>query len=338
MPQLRQNLILKEWVVIATERAKRPEQLKENKDINVNTLPEWDESCPFCPGNEEKFGNTTDLYRINDGANWKLRVVPNKFPAFAPAEGEVHVNTSGYFRWMDGVGHHEVVVESPQHNTTIAKLPIQDVVQVLRAYQVRINKLMAMDYVESVIPFRNHGTRAGASLIHPHSQIIGLPVIPKDIITRMNESIRYHEEHRECIFCRVMKNELEAQQRIVIDSANYVVFVPYAAYSPFAMWLYPKRHISSFADVPEEELTEMADVLRQALRKLYFGLNDPDYNYIIRSSPKGYQNSAFFHWYITIVPRLTRTAGFELGSGMFINPSIPEENADYLRKVDTDKV
>lgn len=333
MPQLRQNLILKEWVIIATERAKRPEQLKENKNISEITLPEWDESCPFCAGNEEKFGNTNEFYRIDGDNGWKMRVIPNKFPALSPKEGDIEVNTSGYQRWMEGIGHHEVLIESPVHNTTIAKMEVPEVREVLKAYQNRIRTLMAKEYIESVIPFRNHGTRAGASLIHPHSQIIALPVIPKDIITRMNESIRYHEEHRECLFCRVMKSEMEKGERVVVESKHYVVFVPYAAYSPFALWLYPKKHISSFCDEPEENLEELADVLRQALRKLYFGLNDPDYNYIVRSSPKGYAHSAFFHWYITIVPRLTRTAGFELGSGMFINPSIPEENAEYLRSI-----
>lgn len=334
MPQLRQNYILKEWVIIATERAKRPEQLKENKNIMDLNVPAYEESCPLCPGNEEKFGNTTELFRIADGPDWKLRVIPNKFPALSPKNGDdVHINTTGYLRWMDGIGNHEVLIESPQHNLTIATMEPPVVLDVLKAYQQRLRTLMNLEYIESVILFRNHGTRAGASLVHPHSQIIALPVIPRDVIARMNESIRYHEEHRECIFCRVMKSEMDDGSRIIIDSKHFVVFVPYAAYSPFSMWIYPKRHCSSFYDVTAEELAELSTVLRDALRKLYFGLNDPDYNYIIRSSPKGYHDSAFFHWYLTIVPRMTRTAGFELGSGMYINPSIPEENAAYLKSI-----
>lgn len=334
MPQLRQNYILKEWVIIATERAKRPEQLKENKNIMDPNVPVFDENCPFCPGNEEKSGNTTEFFRNGNGKDWKLRVIPNKFPALSPMEGEeARVNTSGYLRWMDGIGNHEVLIESPKHNLTIATMEQENVLDVLKAYQIRLGSLMDLEHVESVILFRNHGTRAGASLIHPHSQIIALPIIPRDVIARMNESIRFHEEHRECIFCRVMKSEMDDGSRVIIDGKHFVVFVPYAAYSPFSMWIYPKRHCSSFCDVTHEELVELSSVLRQALRKLYFGLNDPDYNYIIRSSPKGYQNSAFFHWYLTIVPRMTRTAGFELGSGMYINPTIPEENAAYLKSV-----
>lgn len=292
------------------------------------------DNCPFCPGNEEKSSNTEEFYRLGERDDWKIRVIPNKFPALAPPADGVDFNTSGYFRWMDGIGNHEVVIETPKHNLTMATMALHDVQYVLKTYQKRIKDLFELPYVESVIPFRNHGTRAGASLIHPHSQIIALPIIPKDIIERMNESIRYHEEHRECIFCRVLKSELETGERVVIDSPNFTVFVPYAAYSPFAMWMFPKNHASSILQATDEEIYEAASVLRQALRKLYYGVNDPDYNFIVRGAPKGYLGSSFFHWYITIVPRLTRTAGFELGSGMFINPSIPEENADYLRKVE----
>ncbi len=334
MPQLRQNIVLKEWVIIATERAKRPEQLREDKNISEYAIPDYDPDCPFCPGNEKKSGNIEEFYRLGDKDNWKMRVVPNKFPALAPPENGIDLNTSGYFRWMDGIGNHEVLVENPRHNLTMATMELPNVIDILKTYRQRNLNLFELPYVESVIPFRNHGTRAGASLIHPHSQIIALPIIPRDIIERMNESIRFHEEHRECIFCRVLKSELESGERVVIDSPNFTVFVPYAAYSPFAMWLFPKRHASSILQVTDDELSEAASILRQALRKLYFGVNDPDYNFIVRGAPKGYLNSSFFHWYITIVPRLTRQAGFELGSGMFINPSIPEENAEYLRKVE----
>lgn len=332
MSQLRQSYILKEWVIIATERAKRPEQLKEDKDISIKH-PEYDENCPFCPGNEEKFGNTIDLYRVEENNKWKLRVIPNKFPALSPLKDGFNINTYNYERSMEGIGHHEVVLETPLHNLTIATMPVENVELVLKSYQMRIKELMSIDYIESVIPFRNHGVRAGASQVHPHSQIIALPIIPRDVIARMNESIRHHEEYRECIFCRTMKEELDAAKRIILETEHFVLFTPYAAFSPFAMWIYPKRHNSSFCDITDEEIKNLAYVLRTALRKLFFGLNDPDYNYIIRTAPKGYNNSAFFHWYITIVPRLTRSAGFELGSGMFINPTIPEENAEYLRNV-----
>jgi len=234
---------------------------------------------------------------------------------------------------MDGIGHHEVLVECPEHHLNLATMDIKTVERVLFAYQKRYKDLTALEEIESVIPFRNHGTRAGASIIHPHSQMIALPIIPRDVMSRMNESIRYYEEHRNCIFCRVLDAELEIMERVVIESQYFVAFIPYAAKSPFHMWIYPRRHNSSFAEARDEELKDLAAVLRGVMHKLYYGLNNPDYNLIVRSAPKGYGHSHFFHWYITIVPRLTRTAGFELGSGMFINTSIPEENAEYLRGI-----
>jgi len=309
--------------------------LREERETDRSSYGEYDENCPFCPGNEEKFGNTESLYKREDAeGNWQLRILPNKFPALTPAGDHISIHTEGNFRLMDGVGHHEVLVEHPCHHQTIATMEVSEVCHVLKAYRNRMKVLQEIPYVESVITFRNHGTRAGASLVHPHSQFIALPIIPKDMIARINESIRYHQEHRECIFCRVMKSELESYQRIVMETTHFVAFVPYAAYSPFHIWIYPKRHSSSFLDVTDEELHDMAAILRGVLRRLFIGLNDPDYNYIIRTAPKGYYGSDFFHWYLTIVPRLTRTAGFELGSGMFINPSIPEENAEYLRSVE----
>jgi len=331
MPELRQNILLKEWVIISTERSKRPDQLREEKSPCEVAYPPYDEQCPFCPGNEEKTGNHVTLDSMEANGAWQIRVIPNKYPALLPPEDGFSVNTTGFFRRMDGIGHHEVLIEHPQHNLTMALFDVNHVYHILRMYQKRMAYLMSFSYVESVILFRNHGSRAGASLVHPHSQIIALPVIPRDVMARMNESIRYHEEHRSCIFCTMMNEELSAGKRIVAESTYFVAFVPYAAFSPFAVWIFPRKHKSSFLYVTEEELADLAVVLRRVLRKLYYGLNDPDYNYIIRSAPQGYSHTAFFHWYLTLVPRLTRSAGFELGSGMFINPSIPEENAAFLR-------
>ena len=332
MPQLRQNIILKDWIIFSTERAKRPEQLKEDKDISIK-LPEYDENCPFCPGNEEKFGNTQELYRFGSNDSWQIRVIPNKYPALIPCENIYNKNTLGNFRWMDGIGHHEVIIETPKHNLTIATMDIENIKQILYSYKIRNIELRKLSYIETIITFRNHGTKAGASIIHPHSQIIALPVIPRDIISRMNESIRYHEEHRECIFCNVLKSELQAKERIILETEYFVAFVPYAAYSPFHVWIYPKIHKYSFHLIDDNEISDLAVVLKTILRKLYLGLNDPDYNYIIRSSAKGFHT---FHWYLTIVPRLTRSAGFELGTGTFINPCLPEDNAEYLRNIKVD--
>lgn len=338
MPELRQNIILKEWVVISTERAKRPEQLKEDSSkINVDE-PVYEKTCPFCAGNEEKFGNTEEFLRYGTEKEWKLRVIPNKYPALVPKHGDVSINTEGMHRCMDGVGQHEVLIETPRHNVSIATMTVDEVELTLKAYRERYTALMSMPYIESVILFRNHGTRAGASLRHPHSQIIALPIIPRDIQYRINESIRYYQEHRASIFARVLEDEIKEKKRIILETEHFVVFVPFAAGTPFHMWIFPRQHRADFSQIEDIELQDLARTLRTTLAKLYYGLNNPDYNYIIRSAPRGYEFAPYFRWYVTIIPRLTRTAGFELGSGMFINTSIPEEDAEYLRGIKVPKV
>ncbi len=333
MPELRQNIILKEWVIISTERAKRPEELKEDASKIDTTEPAYEDTCPFCAGNEVKYGNTDEFMRYGTDEEWKLRVIPNKFPALVPKHGDVHINTEGLHRCMDGVGQHEVLIETPRHNVSIATMTLDEVELTLKAYRERYAALMSISYIESVILFRNHGTRAGASLRHPHSQIIALPIIPRDVQYRVNESIRYYQEHRESIFDKVLQDELNEKKRIILETEHFVVFVPYAAGTPFHMWIFPRLNRADFSVIQDIELHDLALTLKTTLAKLYYGLNNPDYNYIVRSAPRGYERSPFFRWYITIVPRLTRTAGFELGSGMFINTSIPEQNAEYLRSI-----
>ena len=247
MPQFRQNIILKEWVVIATERAKRPEQLKEHKAATAEALPAHDENCPFCPKtahtHEEK-----EFLRVPEKGAWKLRAVANRYPALEPPGDNIHVYTEGFFRWMDGVGHHEVIVETPRHNTTLATMTVEEVETVVAAYRTRYVELSKMDYIETIIPFRNHGPRAGASIPHPHSQIIALPVIPRDVMTRLNEAIRYHEEHRGCVFCKVMNNELEVDGIRLVRSLRGRVTVPYVG-------------------VPKEAFIRLLDDLRRGSRR-----------------------------------------------------------------------
>lgn len=328
MPELRQNVITKEWVVISTERAKRPDQLKEPDGERRENLPEFDPGCPFCTDGAEK-----DICTLPAECG-KVRVVANKFPALIEKNYMPPYTGTTVFPSMEGVGRHEIIIESSVHNSTLATMSPCEVGNVIRAYIARIEALQSLPFIESSIIFRNHGSRAGASLVHPHSQIIGLPIIPRDIMTRITESIRYHVDHRECVFCRILADELDCGKRLVAVNGDFAAFVPFAAYSPFHIWIYPKKHSSDFHLLSETEIANFSTILRDVLRKLYFGLNDPDYNLIVRSAPRGYSNTAFFHWYATIVPRLTRTAGFELGSGMFINPTVPEENAEFLRGLD----
>lgn len=330
MPELRQNLATQEWVIIASERAKRPNVFAEvDHHVLTAAYSSHDPACPFCPGNEEL---DLEITRWPESGPWQTRVVRNKFPALA-TDGEITRSFQGVQRRIAGVGHHEVLVEHPHHNTTLALITPDEVRAVLHMYQERGLVISRDRRMEHIIHFKNHGERAGASLPHPHSQIIALPMVPGDIRRRMEIAQRYFDEHGQCVFCAMIEDELRLDERIIAVNDRFVAFVLYAAQSPFHAWIIPRRHQTNFLYTPPEDLDALANILRDVLRQLYFGLNDPNYNLIIRSTPAKEVENAYFHWYITIVPRLSRSAGFELGSGMRISPAIPEACAEFLRQV-----
>ncbi|MCK5237156.1 MAG: galactose-1-phosphate uridylyltransferase, partial [Deltaproteobacteria bacterium] len=326
MSELRQNLITREWVIIATERAARPDQF--SRDTEKKPLPVHSESCPFCPGNEDKTPGET--FRISSGGDWKIRVVPNKFAALSPDVAKERLR-EGIRRRVTGSGRHEVIIETPLHNTPPALFEHNQLKELIRIYVNRYLDAYMDPRVEHVIIFKNHGEQAGTSLAHPHSQLAATPVVPTQIRTRVEEATRFFDDTGECVFCQTLREELLAHERIVCETKHFVAFVPYAALSPFHLWIFPRRHMSSFEDIVDTELGDLARILKTVLSKMYRGLKNPDYNYSIRSVPTRDRNTEYFHWYLTIVPRISRTAGFELGSGMFINTTIPEESAAFLR-------
>jgi UDPglucose--hexose-1-phosphate uridylyltransferase len=328
MPELRQNLITRDWVIIASERANRPNEFKRTKERL--TLPCYQDDCPFCPGNEHL--TKAEVGRLGSSGAWTVRVIPNKFPALA-AEGERVRTTRGMFRSMSGVGIHEVVIEHRRHDITTALMTDAEVSDILTMYRRRYSAIRADDRIEAIVMFKNHGEAAGTSLYHPHSQVAATPVVPSQIRTRIDEAIRYFDDHGECLFCGTLREELASGERIIEEGKHFVVFQPYAALSPFHTWIFPRRHQSSFDDITDEEILDLAHVLRRLLARFYHGLNDPDYNYIIRSIPTDSKRTDYFHWYVTVVPRVSRTAGFELGTGMFINSALPEESARFLRGI-----
>lgn len=331
MAELRQNMATKEWVIIATERAKRPDAYVEvHKPVITETQLFYDPACPFCPSNEEL---DLEIERVPPGAaSWQTRVVKNRFPALSE-QGEVTRTFDGVHRTITGVGYHDVVVEHPRHNTTLALMQPEEIKVYLQTMYNRGWDIQKDSRIEQVVYFKNHGQRAGASLRHPHSQIIGLPVVPNNIRRRIEEARRYFDDTGYCVFCTMMQGELEHKVRLVAMSEHFVAFVLYAAPAPFHIWILPRRHSVSFLYIQDEEMTNLAHILRNVLRRLYVGLRDPAYNLIIRSAPSKEISNDYLHWYITIVPRLSRSAGFELGSGIFINPTIPEEGAAYLREL-----
>lgn len=330
MPEIRQNLITRQWVIIATERARRPEDFGKREEKKV-VLPSYVPTCPFCPGNEHK--TPAETFRISRNGDWQVRVVPNKFAALSGVGARVR-STIGTKRTVTGVGVHEVIIETPDHSMTTALLSDAEVVQILEAYKQRYDSVIRDERVEQVTLFKNHGAAAGTSLEHPHSQLIGTPLTPSQVRDRMEVALRYYDEEGECIFCRTLHEELDEGTRIIVESEHFAAFTPFAALSPFHIWIFPKRHAASFALIQENEKHDLARVLRQVLRKLYEALDNPDYNYTIRNAPYDAESVKYYHWYLSIVPRVTQIAGFELGSGMFINTALPEDTAEYLRRIE----
>ena len=335
MPQLRQNMATKDWVIFAAERARRPEDFILPRS-DRSALPAHDPACPFCPGNEEPALETMRV-PARPELPWQLRVVRNKYPALVPA-GEPARSFDGVRRSMPGVGYHEVFVETPRHDPGPALQRAGDVRRTLEAFQARGRAYLEDPRVEHVIYFKNHGVRAGTSLAHPHAQAIALPVVPHEVRVRQDEARRYFDDVGQCVMCKMLDDELAEGARVISASGGFVAFIPYAAYSPFHVWILPRRHGASFLEVPGPELADLAEVLQDVLRRLHFGLNDPDYNYVVRTAPARESAFEYLHWYVALVPRVNQSAGFELGSGMFINTALPEQSAAFLTQVQVPRV
>jgi UDPglucose--hexose-1-phosphate uridylyltransferase len=328
MPELRLNLITKEWVIISTERAKRPEDFKSRN--RKKSLPHFVKTCPFCPGNEAK--TPQEIFRISENDEWKIRIVPNKFAALNRDVERMRLN-EGYKHVVSGFGVHAVIIESPQHNVTMAFLSLEHLREVISTYKRRFIELYDDTRIGHVIIFKNHGEGAGTSLEHPHSQIIGTPVTPFQVRHRIEEAMRFFDITGGCLICRTFKEEKQEGKRIIFETEHFIAFIPYAAISAFHTWIFPKRHTGSFSDISDEEIRDLALNLKTVLTKLYLGLNNPDFNYSIRSNRTKDAKSEFSHWYISIIPRISTAAGFELGSGIYINSSLPEESAGFLRDI-----
>ncbi|NUN64808.1 galactose-1-phosphate uridylyltransferase [Pseudanabaena biceps] len=330
MSHLRQNFITKDWVIFATERAKRPHEFARSVADIPPVLPMYKSTCPFCKGNENP--SEAEYLRIEDEHGWRVRIIPNKYPALSITGDRIR-HSEGIHRSITGVGYHEVLIEHPDHNATIALMEIKDIIHILNAYRQRYNIIYLDNRIESIIIFKNHGESAGTSLEHPHSQITATPVVPSQIRQRLIEATNYFDDMGECIFCETLRDELNAKERIILETEHFVAFIPYAALSPFHMWVFPRRHSSCFGEINDLEIADLAYTLKTVLSKLFYGLNNPAYNYTIRSMTTDARHSHYFHWYLAIVPRVSQAAGFELGSGMYINTAMPEDSAKFLREI-----
>ncbi|MFH1709541.1 MAG: galactose-1-phosphate uridylyltransferase [bacterium] len=332
MPQLRQNPATKEWVIIAIERAKRPEEFQVPEEAEV---PETLKTCPFCAGNESLTPDELFAFRTYDTKpgtpGWWIRVVPNKYPALVPAGDIKRMQAENFYRYMDGVGSHEIVIESPEHNKSIATMDQKQVEELFLAYRERFIFLKKDPRFEMILIFKNHGKEAGTSIRHPHSQIVAAPITPNHVRHYVEETMRYFDDNGECVYCSILQKEM-GKERIILETDNFAAFIPFAARSPFEIWVMPKKHASAYEHISEIEIKELAFVMRQTLKKLHKALNDPAYNFVILSAPCHEEELEYFHWYIQIVPRVASVAGFEMGSGVYINTVIPEEAAKFLRE------
>jgi len=340
MSELRHDPLSRRWVIIATERSRRPEDFILPRE----PYPE-PKFCPFCAGNEDKTPPEITAIRPNGSPpntpGWEARVFPNKYPALA-IEGELERRAVGMYDRMRGIGAHEVIVETPRHDLHLADMEPTQIEKILALCQDRLRDLMRDARFKYSLLFKNHGAAAGAALPHPHLQIISTPVTPRAISVELESARQHYHLKERCIYCDLLLQEIEARERIVILDEHFAVFAPYASRFPFEMLLIPRRHCHSFAEEPRPVLAALGRCMQDLMARLKGVLRDPPYNFMVHTSPntetlvrrRNYWDTLplDFHWHIEILPRLTRVAGFEWGSGFYINPTAPEEAAAFLRE------
>jgi UDPglucose--hexose-1-phosphate uridylyltransferase len=333
MPELRRDPVSGRWVILSTDRARRPLDFKPERPRTGNG------HCPFCRGREETTPPEILAYRP-DGSppntpGWTLRVVPNKFPALQ-IEGSLNRKGDGIYDMMNGIGAHEVIIETPEHETSLARIDVNRIEDVLYAYRDRIRDLQQDQRLRYVLIFKNYGEEAGASLEHSHSQLIALPILPRLVNTEVARAEEFWKEKERCIFCDIITQEIEDAKRIVARNEHFLALAPYAPRFPFETWILPTRHASDFDTTPPHEFPSLARMLSEVLRRMDRALADPPYNYVLHNAPFKDRQSGHYHWHIEIMPKLTRVAGFESGSGFYINPTPPEDAARFLREVELD--
>ena len=339
MPELRKDPIVGRWVIISTDRAKRPTDfVREAVRIKGGF-------CPFCYGNESKTPSEILAYRPNtngstpqkDGTGWTVRVVPNKFPALG-IEGNLNKQAEGMFDKMNGVGAHEVIIETPDHNASLASLPPKRIEDILWAFRDRILDLKKDRRFKYILLFKNHGEAAGASLEHSHSQLIALPILPSYVVEELQGAKQYYMYKERCVFCDIIQQETDNGIRVVSENSDFLTLAPYAPRFPFETWILPRRHESAFENSSSQMFENLAKAIKLLLTKAERVLDNPPYNLVVHSSPVQDPTSEYYHWHIEFMPKLTKTAGFEWGTGFYINPTPPEEAAKFLREASMEDV
>ncbi len=329
MPELRKDPITGRWVIIATDRGKRPSDfVKETVQIKGGF-------CPFCYGNEDKTPPEILCYRSDGGGRnspgWNLRVVSNKFPALG-IEGNLNRQGEGLFDKMNGIGAHEVIIETPDHQATLATISEQAVEDVFWAFRDRMLDLKKDRRLRYILIFKNHGEAAGASIEHSHSQLIALPIVPKLVREEIDGSKAHFSFKERCVYCDIIRQELDSGSRVIDENQDFVIIAPYAPRFPFGTWILPKTHDACFENAQKREYQNLSKILRTILLKVDRVLDYPAYNLVIHTSPIVETINDFYHWHIEVMPKLSKIAGFEWGTGFYINPVPPEDAAKFLRE------
>jgi UDPglucose--hexose-1-phosphate uridylyltransferase len=328
MPELRKDPVLGRWVIISLERGKRP------TDFVLPVKRRRGGFCPFCPGNEYTTPPEVLAFR-KDGSEpnkpgWTLRVMSNKFPALE-RQGALNKKGEGIFDKMNGVGAHEVIVETPDHNLSISTVSPNVFEDMLWAYHMRLTELKKDPRIRYVLIFKNEGESAGATLEHSHSQLIALPIIPRTVKDEIQGAKNHYELRERCLFCDIIRQEMEDGRRVICENDDYIAIAPFAPRSPFETWVLPKEHSSAFGP-PNNSFEGLVEIFQRVLKQLDRILEMPPYNFMIHTSPINSEQNDYYHWHIEVKPNLTKMAGFEWGSGFYINPTPPEEAAKYMRE------
>jgi UDPglucose--hexose-1-phosphate uridylyltransferase len=329
VPELRKDPVTGRWVIISTERRKRPTDFHVERPSLIRQ-----EFCPFCEGRESMTPREVLAFRRNGSApneaGWDVRVVPNKFPALQ-VEGNLDREGEGLFDRMNGIGAHEVIIETPDHTKMLATMAEPEIERVLWAYRDRIADLKNDRRFRYILVFKNHGALAGATLEHSHSQLIALPIVP-DVVREEVEGARRHFQAKErCVYCDIIRQEISSGSRVIHENADVVALSPYSPRFPFETWLLPKSHGARYEEASRQQYESLARMIKAVLLRMNRVLESPAYNLIIHNSPFSEETSDFYHWHVELIPKLTRVAGFEWGTGFYINPTAPEEAAQVLR-------
>lgn len=335
MSELRQCPVSGKWVVLAKERARRPETFRESEPAFASDVTKED---PFAEGNEDLNQPELLVYSKESGRKinspgWQVRVFENKYPAFTFFPGDrVDLHQYGPYHWESGIGSHEVIVTvDPQKHPAL--LGSAEMALMLRAYSERFAFHANNPDIRYICIIYNHGARAGASIAHPHSQLFAFSFITNDINDELVGAHKYYESRGKCVFCALNAFELKENKRVLMATDNFITYLPYASRSPFEMWIVPRFHDPFYENMSEDRRVELGDHLREALNKLYQAFHDPAYNYFIHSAPCDRRKYEHYHWHLEIRPQFSKIAGFELATGMFINTMPPEQAAEFLRKV-----